>query len=92
MASLFSRIFRKKSELTVSCPNDVCPNCWGTQEYAGKILHAMKDSEIDFNNHVKKKSFIQQYVQDQISGSILQKYKDGMYCPKCETKYKNMMK
>ncbi len=90
MRSFFKMIFGDRSKISVERPDGVCPNCWGTQEYGERIVEAMKDAEIDFNNHIKKKSFIQQYVQDQISGSILQKYKEGMYCPACQNKYKKL--
>jgi len=90
MRSLFNKMFERKAKTIIECPYGVCPNCWGTQEYGDKVVEAMKDAEISFNNHIKRKSFIQQFVQDNITGSILQKYKDGMYCPACQTIYKNL--
>jgi len=38
--------------------SDLCGNCWGTQEYAGVIKRFRYDRKTDFNNHLKKRSFI----------------------------------
>lgn len=65
-------------------PENVCPNCWGVQEYDGKIRDAMYDQQIDINNHVKVKSFITSFVTRQIDGIVFMKDREGKYCPRCK--------
>lgn len=91
MKSLFKKIFGRKSQTSIKPLDNVCPNCWGTQEYVDKIVKAIKDSQIEVYNHAKKKAFIQQFVQDRISGILLQKNREGFYCPKCLIQYKKNM-
>lgn len=88
--TLFKGLFwvTPKKKLEISRPEHVCPNCWGQQEYANKIRDAVYDKQIDVNNHKKIRSFITKYVEDQITGSYLQKdVKDTVYCPKCRMRY-----
>ncbi len=42
--------------------SDLCANCWGTQEYAGVIKRFRYDRKTDFNNQLKKRSFIEELV------------------------------
>jgi len=49
--------------------SDLCANCWGTQEYAGVIKRFRYDRKTDFNNHLKKRSFIEEFVYKYLPGS-----------------------
>lgn len=66
-------------------PQDVCPNCWGEQFYEDQFHDAVKDLQIEVNNHQMMKSFIQKFVEEHLTGSYLQKeeHEGEMYCPKC---------
>ena len=63
-----------------------CPNCWGKQEYDGKIRKLYKDHQIDVNNKKSHHSFIKNFVVTYIDGITLKKGNSGMECPTCITK------
>ncbi len=69
---------------------NVCPNCWGSQEYAGQFKAYAKDRTR--SNITKdpegRKAFIQQFVEDHVTGIKL--INDGAQktCPSCRAKYK----
>ncbi|MCG8477309.1 MAG: hypothetical protein MI784_17725 [Cytophagales bacterium] len=47
------------------------PNGWGKQRYNGRFRRVNYDAQIDVNNKVKKRSFIQEFVTENISGTFL---------------------
>ena len=42
---------------------NLCPNCWGKQEYDGHFYEAIKNENVDINNYNKKKGWIQDYAE-----------------------------
>lgn len=44
------------------CTEVACPNCWGVQEYEGQELRAVEKLNINLNNIVQKKGWIEGYV------------------------------
>lgn len=60
-----------------------CPNCWGKQEYDGKVRRLYKDKQIDVNNHKAHYSFIRNFVIKHIDGIRLKKGNNGYECPTC---------
>ena len=66
-------------------PEEICPNCWGHQEYENKFRKIVKDQRIDVQNHTEFSSntFIQKFVQDHIAGIHLHNDGDHTHCPKC---------
>ena len=71
-----------------------CPNCWGTQEYNNQFVAFVEDqtkSNISLD-HSKRKAFIQQFVEDRVTGIKLKE--EGAYnaCPICKKKYRSQSK
>ena len=79
---------QKKGDEKLPVPDGVCPNCWGRQEYEGVIRDAVRDRQIDINNHNSEatRAFIQNFVVQKIDGIKLQKDGDGFSCPRCAMK------
>lgn len=75
----------KKNSLPV--PEDVCPNCWGQQEYGGQVIDLKEDKQIDVNNSVSRYTFIQDFVVKHVNGIQLKKHEQGYLCPSCQTQY-----
>lgn len=69
--------------MQIERPEGFCPNCWGYQEYEGKVKDAIIDAQIDINNKQKIQSFIQAFATKYLSGIRLLKKQDGYYCRKC---------
>ena len=76
-----------KKEILVN--NDVCPNCWGKQEYDGQIVEAARDRQIDINNHDKSstRAFIQEFITKHVVGIKLRKEGNHKVCPMCSGRY-----
>ena len=74
-----------KAQYELLRPQEICPNCWGKQSYEGQFHDAMKDLQIEVNNHRVMKSFIQKFGEEHLTGSYLQKeeHENKIYCPKC---------
>ncbi len=49
-------------------PADLCPNCWGTQAYAGAFLEAAQTERLDLNNALQKVGWIQAYAAEHFEG------------------------
>ena len=81
--TLFSKLFSKEELVQAQ----VCPNCWGEQEYDGKARELIKDKQIDVSNHESKHAFIQDFVVNHVSGIKLQKDDKGLHCAKCGRTY-----
>lgn len=69
-----------------------CPNCWGKQEYEGAYVEYVKDQTKSNINHDKlnQKTFVQQFVETNITGIRLKREGDQLTCPTCHTKYKHV--
>lgn len=59
----------------------VCPNCWGKQEYAGEIKEFIKIKE-----DVGQKAFVAKFVETHLDGIKLEKNGDTLVCKKCNAK------
>jgi len=60
-----------------------CPNCWGYQEYQGKIFSAAKKENVDLNNVGKIKGWIQAYAAKHFESIKLVKRNGMDTCPAC---------
>ena len=79
--------FKKPAEQTKGqTPEGMCPNCWGKQEYDGKIRELYEDKQIDVNNHMANYAFIQDFIVTQLDGIRLIKGNNGYECPTCHLK------
>lgn len=95
--SFISKLFGKKdpqktlSEATLLEAN-VCPNCWGMQDYDNQFFELLEDQTKSNINHDKahKKAFVQQFVEKHVTGIHLKKEGDKLQCPKCKGKYKHV--
>lgn len=70
---------------------NVCPNCWNEMSYYNEYMDYVKD-RTKTNIHGPHKSssnkaFIEQYVQDNVTGIQLKNDKNRHYCPTCHTEY-----
>ena len=78
------RFFKQsKEESKNQCPEGLCPNCWGKQEYDGKIREMYEDKQIDVNNHQANYAFIQDFVVTNLDGIRLKKGNNSLECPTC---------
>ena len=73
---------------------NVCPNCWGRQEYQDKFYEQYYDSTKANINHDKshRKAFIRQFVEDQVTGIILKSDNDKLKCSSCNSRFKKLGK
>jgi hypothetical protein len=60
-----------------------CPNCWGYQEYQGKIYDAAEKANVDLNNVEKVKGWIQGYAEKNFQGLKFEKRNGVDTCPAC---------
>lgn len=79
-----------KPEITTEIPKGYCPNCWGRQEYSGKLYDAVKVEEINTNNLEAKKGWIQAYAEKYLTGIQLKSKNEQFVCNSCQTAYKNV--
>ena len=81
--------FQREAEDTADqTPDGACPNCWGWEEWDNVVRTAMKDKQIDVNNHREGHAFIKQFTVEHIDGIRLRKHEDGQYkCERCQTLY-----
>lgn len=68
-------------------PEGICPNCWGYHEYDNQIREAIKDNQIDINNHRAAQDFLQKFKTEHLEGIQLVAKKEEHYCPTCKTSY-----
>ena len=91
---IFEKIFGSKTKMDLSeeelVDASACPNCWGHQEYQNKFIDFVEDKTKSNINHDKlnKKSFVQQFVETNITGIRLKKEGDLMICPSCKSSHK----
>lgn len=93
----FSKLFGKKKNSEVLSDEQIaeagaCPNCWGHSEYDGQYKEAVKDqtkSNID-GDKLHQKAFVQQFIENNVTGIRLKRDGDQQYCPVCKTKYKHV--
>ncbi len=93
--SFLKKLFGKKDEEKLFTDEEIiaagaCPNCWGIQEYDGKIETYYKDQTKANISHDKQhqKAFVQQFIETNITGIRLKREGDLQVCPTCKTKYK----
>ncbi len=90
--SLITKLFGKKNHSKLFTDTELaqagaCPNCWGQQEYDGKVRELIEDKQIDVNNHETKHAFIQDFVVNHVSGIHLKKGESSLSCPRCKRIY-----
>ena len=65
---------------------NLCPNCWGKQSYDGQFRQFVIDQSKtnDGTGKKKPKAFIQQFVENHVTGIKLKKDNGQLNCPACE--------
>ncbi|MEM1218049.1 MAG: hypothetical protein AAGH79_04025 [Bacteroidota bacterium] len=85
---------RSTSEITTKewSKAEACPNCWGRQAYDHKYVEFVQDRQKDHINQTAegRKAFIEQFVEDHITGIRLKREGDQLTCPTCKTGYKHV--
>ena len=94
--NFLSRLFgKKKPEIKVEdetlLNENVCPFCWGYQEYDNHFVEYVKDqTKSNINHeHTHKKAFVQQFIETHVTGIHLKREEEHSYCPSCDAKYKH---
>lgn len=84
----------KKSDEKLSAQElidmDICPNCWGRQEYQDRFV-AEYDGVTKSNmnqNRSHRKAFILKFVETHVSGIKLKKDGDSRTCHGCKSSFK----
>lgn len=80
--------YLKGNQDKIEAPEGVCPNCWGRQEYEGKLIEAISHEHIDLNNVTEKKGWIQAYATQHLTGIKLEKKENVYECQTCKVTYK----
>jgi hypothetical protein len=78
---------QKKNGENVVAPESVCPNCWGSQEYADQIREIEKDFQLEVSKGSANYAFIQNFVVNHIDGIKLRNSLEGFECAKCKIVY-----
>ena len=78
------KVNTRKAELLT---HDVCPNCWGQQEYDDQVRIMRKDKQIAVANGEAHYAFIQQFVKQYLEGFHRVNSVNGKECPTCKTLY-----
>jgi len=98
MKSIIDKLFNRnnlpplKSEELVDM--NVCPNCWGHQEYQDMYHSHVKNQGgmQDLKDPRNRRTFVQQFVETHITGIKLVQDDDGAACPSCRTRFKKVRK
>lgn len=69
---------------------NVCPNCWGKQDYDGQFVNYVKDQQKDVVNKQTQKAFIGKFVDTYVSGIRLKSEGNQLSCPACKGKFKTV--
>jgi len=92
-----TNLFGKKNNSQVLSDGDIitaggCPNCWGFNSYDGQFVEYIEDqTKANINNDKQhQKAFVQQFIEDNVTGIRLKKDGNQQYCPTCKTKYKHV--
>jgi len=88
---LAEHISKSQEESKNTTPEGLCPLCWGTQEYDGKIRILVKDSQIEINNHLEKDMILRAFVKEHIDGIKLQGGEIHS-CPTCSGENQSTLK
>ena len=81
-----------RSELSMAdVPENICPNCWGRNEYGGVFYDAIKNEGVDVNDLEAHVGWIQDYADKHLSGIALVEDNENHVCTGCKVKYKKVL-
>jgi len=83
--SLFDSVlnFLKEKPQGQVAPKGVCPNCWGSQEYADQVRDLENDVQVEVNRGSKNYDFINAFVKKYVVGIQLKNKLEGAVCERC---------
>jgi len=91
--NIFKKFIGFNSERIVSkrdlLDHEICPNCWGRQEYDNLFYKEYGDFMNDKMSTVSsdRKAFIAKFVDTHVSGIKLKKMNGKRICPDCNGKF-----
>lgn len=59
---------------------EVCPNCWGKQEYANEYKEIIKERARNAN---EQKAFVEKFIETHLTGVRLKQKFDKLVCETC---------
>lgn len=74
--------FKNKPQGQVT-PAGVCPNCWGSQEYADLVREIEKDVQLEVNRGTENYDFLKTFVKTHVEGIQLINKIEGAVCSRC---------
>jgi len=91
----FEKLFGKKKSKSGLTDKELieagaCPNCWGVQAYDDQFVEFVEDqTKSNINKDQQhQKAFVQQFVENNITGIRLKRDGDQLVCPTCNFKHK----
>lgn len=81
---IISFLKKKNGGEEIISPEDLCPNCWGSQEYGDVVRKLEKDFQLEVNRGSGKYDFIKEFVVKHVDGIRLKNKVDGLQCEACE--------
>ena len=69
-----------------------CPNCWGKQEWDGEFVALVNDRQraANLKDPTAQKAFVEQFIEERITGIRLKSDGDRFVCPTCKMGYKKV--
>jgi len=67
---------------------EMCPNCWGKQEYGNEYREIVKERGKDAHN---QKAFVEKFIETHLTGIRLKREQDKLICQFCERVYKKSL-
>jgi len=77
---------QKESNEETLVEAEMCPNCWGKQEYANEYRDIVKERAKSPN---EQKAFVEKFIETHLTGIKLKREDDKLVCPACAGVYKN---
>ena len=70
-------------------PEDLCPNCWGREEYGGEFYNVLKNKNVDINTAHHELGWIQNYAAKHFESIKLMNHQENnLVCQTCKLVYK----
>ena len=78
---------KKERAKTADTPEGYCPNCWGQQEYDGKVREVLMKKHVDLNNVESELGWIEAYFIENFEGIKVKDENGRKVCPACKNEY-----
>ena len=74
------------SEKPADPPAGLCINCWGYEEWDGKIRDLAAEKQVELRDSQERENFIGKVVVQAVEGITLAQGKHGTYCKTCKAR------